>query len=305
MSVTSEICEEPDMLTESVKISQTDMKKLLSAASPDSALLYLYIQSGNTLEQAEKELNLNPSRLNTAAATLRQLGLICDDRRCPIAPGERPGYSERDVLEAMEEDNSFRGLYGEVQRLLGRSLNTEELKILLGFVRYLGLTPDVISVLVCYCKDRARQKGSMRNPSLRTIEKEAYAWAERGIDTLEEAAAFIHTQNVRNSRLHRLMNTLQIRGRNLTAAEERYAQSWLDMGMDEDAISMAYERTCLNTGGLNWNYMNKILQRWHEQGLHTAEEIRNGDRKGGTGKTGQRQLDADEVAAIRRMMEGT
>ena len=305
MSVTSEICEEPDMLTESVKISQTDMKKLLSVASPDSALLYLYIQSGNTLEQAEKELNLNPSRLNTAAATLRQLGLICDDRRCPIAPGERPGYSERDVLEAMEEDNSFRGLYGEVQRLLGRSLNTEELKILLGFVRYLGLTPDVISVLVCYCKDRARQKGSMRNPSLRTIEKEAYAWAERGIDTLEEAAAFIHTQNVRNSRLHRLMNTLQIRGRNLTAAEERYAQSWLDMGMDEDAISMAYERTCLNTGGLNWNYMNKILQRWHEQGLHTAEDIRNGDRKGGTGKTGQRQLDADEVAAIRRMMEGT
>ncbi len=293
------------MLTESVKISQTDMKKLLSAASPDSALLYLYIQSGNTLEQAEKELNLNPSRLNTAAATLRQLGLICDDRRCPIAPGERPGYSERDVLEAMEEDNSFRGLYGEVQRLLGRSLNTEELKILLGFVRYLGLTPDVISVLVCYCKDRARQKGSMRNPSLRTIEKEAYAWAERGIDTLEEAAAFIHTQNVRNSRLHRLMNTLQIRGRNLTAAEERYAQSWLDMGMDEDAISMAYERTCLNTGGLNWNYMNKILQRWHEQGLHTAEDIRNGDRKGGTGKIGQRQLDADEVAAIRRMMEGT
>ena len=293
------------MLTESVKISQTDMKKLLSAASPDAALLYLYIQSGNMMEQAEKELNLNPSRLNTAAATLRQLGLICDDRRCPIAPGERPGYSERDVLEAMEEDNSFRGLYGEVQRLLGRSLNTEELKILLGFVRYLGLTPDVISVLVCYCKDRARQKGSMRNPSLRTIEKEAYAWAERGIDTLEEAAAFIHTQNVRNSRLHRLMNTLQIRGRNLTAAEERYAQSWLDMGMDEDAISMAYERTCLNTGGLNWNYMNKILQRWHEQGLHTAEDIRNGDRKGGTGKTGQRQLDADEVAAIRRMMEGT
>ena len=293
------------MLTESVKISQTDMKKLLSAASPDAALLYLYIQSGNIMEQAEKELNLNTSRLNTAAATLRQLGLICDDRRCPIAPGERPGYSERDVLEAMEEDNSFRGLYGEVQRLLGRSLNTEELKILLGFVRYLGLTPDVISVLVCYCKDRARQKGSMRNPSLRTIEKEAYAWAERGIDTLEEAAAFIHTQNVRNSRLHRLMNTLQIRGRNLTAAEERYAQSWLDMGMDEDAISMAYERTCLNTGGLNWNYMNKILQRWHEQGLHTAEDIRNGDRKGGTGKTGQRQLDADEVAAIRRMMEGT
>jgi len=293
------------MRTEPVSITQTDMKKLLSAASPDAALLYLYIQGGNLMDSADKELPLNPSRLNTAAATLRQLGLICDDRRCPIAPGERPGYSEKDVLEAMDSDNSFRGLYGEVQRLLGRSLNTEELKILLGFVRYLGMTPDVISVLVCYCKDRVRQRGSSRNPSLRTIEKEAYAWAERGIDTVEEAAAFIQAQNVRNSRLYRLMGILQIRGRQLTAAEERYAQSWLDMGLEEELIAMAYERTCLNTGGLNWAYMNKILQRWNEQGLRTGEDVRSGDRKGGTGKNGQRLPDADEVAAIRRMMEGT
>ena len=75
------------------------------------------------------------------------------------------------------------------------------------------------------------------------------------------------------------------------------------MGVDEEMITMAYERTCLNTGGLNWNYMNKILQRWHQQGFHTAEDVRSGDHKGGTNKTGQRQLDADEVAAIRRMME--
>ena len=292
------------MITESMKISQTDLKKLLSAASPDAALLYLYIQGGNLLENAEKDLNLNPSRVSCAGATLRQLGLICDDRRCPVAPGERPGYSEHDVLDAMDTDSSFRGLYGEIQRLLGRSLNTEELKILLGFVRYLGMTPDVICVLVCYCKDRARQRGSLRNPSLRTIEKEAYAWAERGIDTVEEAAAFIQAQNVRNSRLYRLMNILQIRGRSLTAAEERYAQSWLDMGLEEELITMAYERTCLNTGGLNWNYMNKILQRWNEQGLRTAEDVRGGDRKGGPGKPNQRQLDADEKAAILRMMEG-
>ena len=44
-------------------------------------------------------------------------------------------------------------------------------------------------MLVCYCKERLRRKGSNRNPSLRTIEKEAYAWAEQGINTLEEAAA--------------------------------------------------------------------------------------------------------------------
>lgn len=290
------------MLTESLKLSQNDVRKLLSAASPDAALLYIYLKSGNRPEEAEAELHLNSSRLNCAAATLRQLGLVAEDRPSHIAPGERPGYSEKDVLEAMDTDGAFRALYGEVQRLLGRSLNTEELKILLGFVRYLGMPADVISVLVCYCKDRARQKGSLRNPSLRAIEKEAYAWAERGIDTVEEAAAFIQAQNVRNSRLYRLMNLLQIRGRSLTAAEERYAQNWLELGVDEEMVSMAYERTCLNTGGLNWAYMNKILQRWHEQGFHTAEEVRSGDHKGGIPKGASGQLGEAELEAIQRVL---
>ena len=290
------------MMTEELKISQKDMRLLLSAASPDAALLYLYTRSGNDWKNAGAELHMSESRLGCAEATLRQLGLMLDDRVSHIAPGERPSYSERDVLQAMDGDGDFRGLYGEVQRLLGRSLNTEELKILLGFVRYLGMTPELVSVLVCYCKDRARRKGSLRNPSLRTIEKEAYAWAERGIESVEDAAAFIQKENVRNSRISRLMGLLQIHGRSLTGAEERYAKAWLDMDLSEELISMAYERTCLNTGGLNWAYMNKILQRWHDQGLRTAEDVRTGDWKGSLPKGASGQLGEAELEAIQRVL---
>ena len=290
------------MVAADLTVPEKDMRKLLAAASPEAALLYLYVNGGNDPEKAEEELHLAPSRLSCAAATLRQLGLWPEKRVTHIAPGERPDYTEKDVLSTMEQDSSFRGLYGEVQRLLGRNLNTEELKILLGFVRYLNLPADVISVLVCYCKDRARRRGSSRNPSLRTIEKEAYAWAEAGIDTVEEASAFIQAQNVRASRLGQLMKVLQIRGRSLTAAEEKYAQSWLDMGFDNEAVAMAYERTCLNTGGLNWAYMNKILQRWHAQGLRTAEDVRNGDRKAAAPKGGSGELGEAEIAAIQRVL---
>jgi len=292
------------MIAEEVKIPQGDVRKLLGAASPDAALLYIYMQSGNKAEEAEGALQLTASRLSCAAATLRQLGLWPEETRHYLPAGERPNYTEYDVTDALHADRSFASLRDELQRLMGRVLNTEELKIVLGFVRYLGLPVDVISVLVCYCRDRARQRGNLRSPSLRTIEKEAYAWAEKGIDTVEAAAAFIQSQNVRNSRMHRLMNLLQIRGRSLTAAEEKYAVSWLDMGFDEACISMAYERTCLNTGGLNWAYMNKILQRWHQQGWHTADAVKNGDRRPGeSGKSDKRQLDADEIAAIQRMMQ--
>lgn len=289
------------MNAQDLNLGADAVRKLLAAASGDAALLYLYIESGNNPQQAQEALRLSAADFGCAAATLRQLGLLQEARCSVTLTGERPAYTEADVLSALDADTDFRSLYGEVQRLLGKSLNTEELKILLGFVRYLGLPADVITVLVCYCKDRARQRGSLRNPSLRTIEKEAYAWAERGIETLEDAAAYIRAQNLRASRLGRLMELLQIRGRSLTAAEERYADRWLGMGFDEEALSIAYERTCLNTGALNWAYMNKILTRWHDAGLHTAEQIRSGSRR--TGGNGRRELDADEQAAIRKMMQ--
>ena len=283
-----------------LKMTQEQTAKLLGAANGDAALLYIYLQSGNNPRGAEMDLNMSAVRLQCATAALRQLGLW-EERRPTIIVGERPAYSETDVVRAVSGDRDFRSLYEEVQRLLGKNLNTEELKILLGFVRYLGMSPEVVSMLVCYCKDRARHKGSNRNPSLRTIEKEAYAWAERGIDTMEEAIAYTQAQATRRSRLGKLMELLQIRGRNLTSAEERYAQQWLDWGFDEEAITMAYERTCLNTGGLSWAYMNKILTRWQEAGLRTGQQVQSGDKKP-IPKGASGQLGAAELEAIQRVL---
>ena len=65
---------------------------------------------------------------------------------------------------------------------------------------------------------------------------------------------------------------------------------------------MAYERTCLNTGGLSWAYMNKILTRWKDAGLLTGEKIRTGDVKPGAVKASG-TLGDTEVAAIKRLMQ--
>lgn len=289
------------MNTEELRIGRTDLRKLLGAASGDAALLYLYLLSGGAQEQASGALNINEGRMACAMATLRQLGLWQQERKT-VLPGERPAYTEKDVMSAMDTDKDFRALYGEVQRLLGRNLNTEEMKIVLGFDRYLGLAPDVICVLVCYCKERARRKGSLRNPSLRTIEKEAYAWAEQGIDTMEEAAAFIQQQNQRNSQLGQIKRVLQIYDRQLTPTEEKYARQWLEMGFQTDAIAIAYDRTCVNTGNMNWSYMNRILTRWHAAGIHTAEQVKTQDQKPQVPKGASGQLGAAELENIQRLL---
>ena len=288
------------MLFEGYSMDSLTIQKLLSAASGDGALLYIYLKSGNDPVNAQKDLLMTETRYQCAAATLRQMGLWPEAQSKIIPMGERPQYTEQDVMQALNKDREFRSLYGEIQRLLGKTLNNEELKIILGFVRYLGLPADVICVLVCYCKDRSKQKGGLRNPSLRTIEKEAYAWAEQGIDTIEQAGAFIQAQNLRRSRLQELMRILQIRNRELTPGEKNYAQKWLEMGLHNDVIGLAYERTCINTGAMNWPYMNKILTRWHEKGFRTAQQVLSGDKKpvpkGASGELGQAELEAIQKA---------
>jgi DnaD/phage-associated family protein len=121
--------------------------------------------------------------------------------------------------------------------------------------------------------------------------------------TLEEAIAFIQNQNVRASRMGRLMELLQIRGRSLTQAETRYATGWIEMGFSDELIAMAYERTCLNTGGLSWPYMNKILTSWHNAGYKTTEQIQNGDRKKNVPKGASGELGEAEMEAIRRLLQ--
>ena len=131
-------------------------------------------------------------------------------------------------------------------------------------------------MLLYYCLERSRRRDS-RAPSMRAIEKEAYRWADEGIDTLETASFYVQQQLQLHTRVQQLRQLLQIDQRRLTPAEEKYLVSWIRMGFRDDTIRMAYERTCLNTGALKWAYMNSILTSWHEQNLHTPEKILAGD----------------------------
>lgn len=290
-----------EMLTRDLELSRQELQKLLAYGSGDAALLFLYLRCGNEAGEAAGALGLTDSRAAEAKAALIQLGLWREENVRVLREERRPEYTEQEVIQAQRGDQSFRELVGEIQRNLGRTLNTEELKTILSFLRYLGLPGEVVSLLICYCRERNRRRGNPRNPSMRMIEKEAYAWADQGIDTLEAAVAFVRDESIRSGRVEKVKELLQIRDRSLTPGEEKYARSWVDMGFDQEALTMAYEKTCVNTGGLKWPYMNKILLNWHSQGLHTGSQIRGGD-KGPGAKGGPRQLDQEEIEAIKRLM---
>ena len=293
---------------EQITLPLSDLRKLFGCGNAEAALLYLYYKSGQPRELALDALRFTPAQMQAAMESLRRLGLWEEPAPRHPEPTERPVYTENDIRAEMERKGSDFGLLvGEAQRRLGRILSVEELKILLSLTDYLGLPTEVIGILLTYCIDRDRARGRGRAPSIRAIEKEAYRWADEGIDTIEEAVSFMQRDLYRRSRVGAIQSRLQIDERRLTSAEEKYILSWLEMGFGEREIAHAYEKTCLNVGGLKWPYLNSILKSWHEQGLHTLQEIQAGDRQPQARKKDappeKRQLSKLEREAIARVLQ--
>lgn len=258
--------------------------RLIAAHDGDMALLYLYrLRHGEAdEEQAARDLCRTLQELRAAEEKLRRMGLLDGGalpaaEPIPPAPEEAlPQYSREEIARLSKDNADLEAIYAEAAQVLGKTLSANDLRVLLGMYNYLGLPTEVILVLLHYCQEQCRLKhGEERRPTPRALEQEAYAWANREILTLEQAEAYISAQRERYSELGRLQERLCLPG--LSPTQRKDLSAWLDQGFGEEEIAIAADRTQTNTGALKWSYLRKILQSWHEHGLHSAAEIREKD----------------------------
>ena len=263
--------------------------RLIAAHDGDVALLYIYMaRTGSSdMELAARDLCRTIGEISAAHEKLQRMELLpraaaagIPEKTAPapekLAPAEElPEYETEDLVRRSKEDAGFSAVVAEAQKVLGHVLSSSDLKRLFGIYDYLALPPEVILMLLNHCVSLSQG----RRPSMRFIEKEAYTWANREILSLEQAEEYIRRSRERREDMGRLKEILGIRGRELTATEQKYIASWLDMGFDDSCISIAYDRTVTNTGALKWSYMNKILLSWQEKGIHTGAEVAEKDSR--------------------------
>ena len=257
--------------------------KLIRQGDGDAALLYLLLlRHHGRIGSADvmKELRFSAERCAAAEKTLGELGLL-GEKQVELAPAEeKPAYSQLEIAERLEGDETFRLLRTEVEKLLGRRMTTADCTILLGLYDHLALPADVIFQLVCHCVERSeRAYGAGRRPTLRQIEKEGYHWHRRGIDSIPRANAYLKTYHQRQGLLPAYMRALQLGDRSPAPSEEKYLTEWLDMGFSPEVVALAYDRTMLRCHELKWSYLGGILKKWNEKGLKTVDAIEQGENK--------------------------
>jgi len=259
--------------------------RLIGRGDGDAALLYLCLlraDRGVTAQELQRRLKWSQLRLHAAETALQELGLIDrpPEQKPPEPAQERPVYTADDLTDLLTGDAGFRMLVPQTEEKLGKRLKTADLQILAGLYDDLGLPADVIYLLVCHCVARSEERyGPGRRPTLRQIEKEGYHWAQRGLFDQESASQYLRDWNVRRSAMSRYMQVLGLGDRRPVESEERYIADWMDKGFPPETVALAYDKTVFYKKELNWRYLNGILRRWHENGWHTEEEVRQSDSR--------------------------
>lgn len=289
--------------------------RLMASGSGDAALLYLYLlKTGGAYDsaQAARALRWEPARADAALSLLNGMALAAEKPPAPAPQTlpEPPEYSSADINRELEDKASpFPALVGEVQKRLGKPLSTSDLKSLYAIYDFSGLPPEVILLAVNWTvEEHQRKYGALRMPRMPQIQREAFRWKERGVDTAEAAEAHLKRLTLLRERSAQVLALLDIRDRPPVAKEKEYIAAWTDMGFGDDAIRLAYEKTVLKKQSMNWPYMDSILKNWHQKGLHTVEQVKAQDSqrprsRPGAGATAPQPTHGEAEARARADME--
>lgn len=279
--------------------NEAAVEKLLAAHDGDMALLYLYLvkegeydteAAAAALLRTRREIEDAKEKLDRLLDAPAESGKsVPEKKKKPLIPGpdELPEYTNEEVARRTGNNEEFAAILSECEQVMGHGLSAEELKTLFGIYDYLRLPTEVIFMLLHFCADFCRERyGEQRRPTARLIEREAYRWVNQEILTIDQAEEYIRRQSERRSLVAALKKDFAIYERPLTASEQKYFLSWLEMGFGEEEIMLAYDRMMVNTGNLSWSYIDRILSIWNEKKLYTAKEIEEKDppRRAGTKK---------------------
>lgn len=261
--------------------------RLITAGNGDAALLYLHLLSTGGVydQQAAKRLKWDAPRCDAAHALLVGMGLArpAQAPAAPVAPPapEPPEYSAEDIRRELEDHASpFPALVQAVQGLLGKVLSTADLRTLYTIYDFSGLPPEVILLAVNRAiEDYRRKYGAGRVPRMSWVKSEVFHWKELGVDTAELAEEHLRRLDLLRDRTGQILALVGIRDRAAVAKEREYIESWIDMGFPDEVIRLAYEKTVFQKQSMSWPYMNSILKRWHQQGLHTLADVQSAETR--------------------------
>ena len=144
-------------------------------------------------------------------------------------------------------------------------------------------------MLIAYCCSVGRS-------NMAKIEKIALDWHEKNITTHEQAENEILAMQKAFSFEGKVQSRLKLQSK-LTASQKKYIGDWANMDVTLDMVELAYDKTVDGIGKPSFNYMDKILRKWHENGITNADDAAAFDERTKPARKQEKAVKAPEPKA--------
>ncbi len=198
-----------------------------------------------------------------------------------------------EIAASLEKSPVLRDLFTCTETLFGRMLNHMEQRSLLWIHDYLGMSSEVLMILLGYCV-------SIGKVSVSYAEAIAIRWMEQEILTLQQAEAEIARLTTEHTFVSEIRKRFDMR-RKPTTAQQEYIDMWQNAKYPLDLIQYAYELTVEKIDKLNFKYINTILEKWASQEICTleqAQKLQKAHASASSASSAQEASDLDEYLSV-------
>lgn len=149
------------------------------------------------------------------------------------------------------DNQPLKEMFDEIQRAVGRFLNSSETEAIISWIKDYGATTEVVTRAYLYCAEKGKT-------NYKYVEKVVKDWVSRGFATAEDIENHLGDADKRHYAYRRVMKALGFH-RTATEEERRIMDTW----MDDLSCSMEdILHACGKTSGIpnpNINYVNSVI----------------------------------------------
>ena len=266
-----------------INVSEIFILKYMKDMPQEVVKLYMYLlyieanQINIEIETISKEINISLKDVKASLDYLQEKGLIImmeegfyivDLQEKEVMELYTPkATASKEMIEANQKKNNKREkIINDIESMYfaGNMKAEWYKKIILWFEKYNFSNEAMLGIFSHCFSDEVKP--------IAYVETVVKSMADKGVITINDLSRQIVNYD-KKSKIIKFVKTELNLHKALTKPQERIVEKWIfDYNYDKEQIKLVIDKT-INAQNVGFNYLDKIITEWYQQGLKTAEEI--------------------------------
>ena len=181
-----------------------------------------------------------------------------------------PAYTGRQIASFMEENKKMEELFYECQCVLGKNFTKHDHDNIIQLKHMYKFSNAYILLLLAHCAE-------VNKTGWAYIRKLASEFYDQGITSYGALEEHFAMRKNKRSVEYKIRKLFGIGNAEFTRTQREIFNKWIDLKINFDLISKAYEITVDKTGKISLKYMAKIIDNWLANGIKTLKQVEDSE----------------------------